>query len=84
MEMDRRTFMQGAALSVGGLLIYSADVLAHASPAAESSARAAVEADAKHVFKVAGWDQRIQPTVPAAAGDEVLIHINQAWRTAWR
>jgi len=84
MEMDRRTFMQGAALSVGGLLICSADVLAHASPTAESPARSAAEADANYVFTVAGWDQRIQPTFAAAADDEVLIHINQAWRTAWR
>jgi hypothetical protein len=84
MEMDRRSFMQGAALSVGGLLMCSADVLTTASPTAESPARAAAEADAKHVFKVAGWDQRIQPTFAAAADDEVLIHINQAWRTAWR
>lgn len=84
MEMDRRTFMQGAALSVGGLLFCSAELLAHTPPTAGSPARAAVEANAKHVFKVAGWDQRIQPTFAAAMDDEVLIHVNRAWRTAWR
>jgi hypothetical protein len=81
MVINRRTFMQGAALlSTGGLLSCSADLLACASPTQGSPASqtAAVEANAKRVFKVDGWE-RVD-----LAGDEVFIQVNRAWRTAWR
>jgi len=92
MVIDRRTFMQGAALvSTGGLLSYSADALAFASPTPASQApQTAAETDAKHVFKVDGWDRSDQlpvehPTMSSdLTGEEVFIRVNRAWRTAWR
>jgi len=98
MVIDRRTFMQGAALlSTAGLLSYSADVLAFASPTPGSPAsQTAAETDAKRVLKVDGWDRRDQYSVEHSkmspsnpkradfAGYEVFIQINRAWRTAWR
>jgi hypothetical protein len=98
MVVDRRTFIQSAAfLSTGGLLFYSADVLASGSPPLGSTGpRTAVEADGKSVFRVDGWDRRdhrsaeylkmfeSNPTRPDFAGDEVFIRVNRTWRTAWR
>jgi hypothetical protein len=98
MVIDRRTFIQGAAfLSTGGLLFYSAEVLACESPTLRYSAsQTETETDAKHVFKVDGWDRRdhhlaeylkmspSNPTRADFAGDEVFIQVNRAWRTAWR
>ena len=94
MVINRRTFMQGAALvSTGGLFLCSSDVLAHAmSTPGSLASRAASENSAKHVFKVDGWDRRDQPVEHVsmsgsnvdAAGGEVFIQVNRAWRTAWR
>jgi hypothetical protein len=97
--IDRRSFMQAAALvAVGDLLSPSSNVRAYASsfPASVPTQMAVGGTGTKHVFKVDGWDPRehlpverskTSPSYPAVgdlAGDEVFIRINQAWRTAWR
>ena len=82
MLIDRRSFMQAAALVVvGDLLSPSSNVRAYASslPASVPTETAVAETGTKHVFKVDGWDQLCDPV-----GDEVFIRVNQAWRTAWR
>jgi hypothetical protein len=91
MWINRRTFMKGAALvSTSGLFLCSLDNLAYAAPSSGSlPSRAASEDDAKHVFKVAGWDRCDQPVEHASmsesnADEEVFIQVNRAWRTAWR
>jgi phosphodiesterase/alkaline phosphatase D-like protein len=85
MEMDRRTFMQGAALSVGGLLVCSANLLAQSSPTLQSPAlQPATQTDAGHVLKVIGWDRCDHSHFTDPGNDEVFIHVGQTWRTAWR
>ncbi len=82
MLIDRRSFMQAAALvAVGDLLSPSSNVRAYASSFAASvpTQMAVGETCTKHVFKVDGWDRLCDPV-----GNEVFIRVNQAWRTAWR
>jgi hypothetical protein len=82
MIIDRRKFIQGSAL------VASTSVLATLIPRSlapqmqcvrsEESADAAVESPV--VFKIDGWnldDERPEE-------NEMLIRINQSWRTAWR
>jgi hypothetical protein len=98
MVIDRRTFIQSAAfLSAGGVLFYSADVLACVSPTVETAAaQTKAETDAKLAFKIDGWERgdhhpgehpkmsTSKSTHDDFAGDEVFIQVNRAWRTAWR
>jgi hypothetical protein len=98
MLIDRRSFMQAAALvAVDDFLLPSSNVRAYASsfPASVPTQAAVGGTGTKHVFKVDGWDPREHlpversktlPSYPVVdlAGDEVFIRINQAWRTAWR
>ena len=99
MLIDRRSFMQAAALvAVGDLLSSSSNVRAYASslPASVPAQMAVGVTGTKHIFKVDGWNRREHlpvecsktspsyPVVGDLAGDEVFIRINQAWRTAWR
>ena len=82
MLIDRRSFMQAAALlAVGELLSLSSNVAAYASPISNPvpPKMAGGGTNTEHVFKIDGWDR-----VCGSAGDEVFIRINQAWRTAWR
>jgi hypothetical protein len=74
--------MQAAGLlAVGDLLSLSSNVREYASPISNPAPpqMAVAGTKTKHVFKVDGWDR-----VSDSVGDEVLIRINQAWRTAWR
>jgi hypothetical protein len=94
MGISRRTFMKGAALvSTSGLFLCSLDKLAYSAPTLRSlPSRTASENGAKPGFKVDGWDRHDQPVEHAsmsgsnvdAAGAEVFIQVNRAWRTAWR
>jgi hypothetical protein len=98
MAIDRRSFIQGASLlTAGPLFFYSIDALACAFPNPRlTKTQTSDETDARCVFKVLGWEQRDQKPVdrskmlpsnltPASlASDEVFIHVNRAWRTAWR
>jgi hypothetical protein len=71
MIIDRRKFIQGSAL-VASLAPQMQCVRS------EESADAAVESPV--VFKIDGWnldDERPEE-------NEMLIRINQSWRTAWR
>jgi hypothetical protein len=82
MLIDRRSFMQAAALlAVGELLSLSPNVAAYASPISNPvpPQMAAGGANTKDVIKIDGWDR-----LRDSADDEVFIRINQAWRTAWR
>jgi hypothetical protein len=98
MVIDRRSFIQGAALlSTSGLLFSSADGLAGASPILGPTAPpTVVETSSKCVLKIAGWDRRDQHPAQHTKmlgsnlksadldGDEVFVQVNRAWRTAWR
>jgi hypothetical protein len=98
MAVDRRSFIQGASLlAAGNLFFYSTDGLACApSNPKLSNTQTRDETDVGCIFKVVGWERRDQNSIessktlpsnviPAAlASDEVFIHVNHAWRTAWR
>ena len=99
MLIDRRSFMQAAALvAVGDLLSPSWNVRGYASPISNPvpTQTALDGTSTNHVFKVDGWNPREHlpversemstsyPVVGDLAGDEVFIRINQAWRAAWR
>ena len=82
MLIDRRGFMQGAALiAVGNVLSLSSDIRSYGSPGPgfppTESAVTGTAADI--VFRVNGWD-----CLGDSTGDEIFISVNQAWRTAWR
>jgi hypothetical protein len=82
MIIDRRSFIQGSAF------IASASVLATLIPRSlaaqiqsvrsEQSADAAVESPV--VFRIDGWNLDAE----RSEGNDMLIRINQSWRTAWR
>jgi hypothetical protein len=82
MVIDRRGFMQGAALIVvGNLLPLSSDIRSYASPSPGfAPTESAVNGTAANlVFRVNGWD-----CLGDSTGDEIFLSVNQAWRTAWR
>ncbi len=98
MIIDRRSFIQGASLLAAGNLFFEvADALACASPNPRlTKTQMSHETDARCAFKVVGWEGRDQNSVDRSkvlpsnltladlASDEVFIHVNRAWRTAWR
>jgi hypothetical protein len=99
MLIDRRTFMQGAALlAASGLMPLSRGVQAYASlrPGSLPTQMAVGGTGTQPVFKVEGWDRRDDIPVGLLKtsstdhsmgdldGGEVFIRVNQAWRSAWR
>jgi hypothetical protein len=101
MMVDRRTFIQGAALVattpvLEALLSFSSTVQSHVSllactpppqMAGDETAMSSI------VFKIDGWDRcdelamdRLSANTVTRFSDanQVLIRINQSWRTAWR
>jgi hypothetical protein len=84
MILDRRTFLQEAAFFAMTPAI--AAFLPRTSTAQQPRAKSAVEkleggTESKLVgFKIDGWE--LETRVPAE--NQVLIRINQSWRTAWR
>jgi hypothetical protein len=85
MRIDRRAFIQCAAL-VATTPAFAARLplssTAQASPVPNRSPLAWDSTEASSiVFKIAGWDCY---DAKGSAEDEVLIRINQSWRTAWR
>lgn len=78
MMVDRRTFIQGATL------LATASALAAWLPRSSTTQTriAGSETDVNPVvFKIDGWDRC---DAKGLTGNEVLIRINQSWRTAWR
>ena len=85
MRIDRRAFIQCAAVvattpAFAALLPLSPTVQASPVPNRSPLAWDSTEANSI-VFKIAGWDCY---DAKGSAEDEVLIRINQSWRTAWR
>jgi len=101
MMIDRRTFIQGAALvattpALEALLSFSSTVQSHVSllpctpppqMAGDGTAMSFI------VFKIDGWDRcdelamdrlSANPVTKFSTANQVLIRINQSWRTAWR
>jgi hypothetical protein len=87
MIIDRRKFIQHSALlaaapALASLLSASLTAPATAAPRPDSLPRQPVSPDNdwnRAVFKIEGWDHSLDP-----AGDQMLIRITQAWKTAWR
>jgi hypothetical protein len=85
--IDRRTFIQGAAFFATAPVIAAMLPLSSTAPSQVSQlggpAREMVEdaTDNSTIFKIDGWDRY---NAEGPAGDEVLIKINQSWRTGWR
>jgi TAT (twin-arginine translocation) pathway signal sequence len=86
--MDRRTFIQGAALAAAtpafaALVPLPSD--ARSSIATVTNPAPYVNEDGSDVkavvFNIDGWDLS---DVKTSTENEVLIRINQSWRTAWR
>jgi hypothetical protein len=76
MRIDRRTFIQSAAILT---TLPALGVLLPLSLAAETPP---VTGDGVHVvFKIDGWDYC---GAKISTEHEVLIRISQSWRTAWR
>lgn len=97
MMIDRRTFIQSAALVamapvLEALLSFSSTVQSHASllPCTLPPQRAGEGTDKNFiVLKIDGWDRcdnglTANPVTKVSTANEVLIRINQSWRTAWR
>jgi len=85
MMIDRRAFIQGAALAattpvIAALLPLSPHT--QGSPAPGGSALTTDPHDADSiVFKIDGWDCS---DAEHSTENEVLISISQCWRVAWR
>ena len=85
MRIDRRVFIQGAALvatapALPALLPISST--AQVSPVASRSSLAWDSSEATSiVFKIDGWDCNDSK---GSTENELLVRINQSWRTAWR
>jgi hypothetical protein len=85
MRIDRRSFIQSAAFvattqAFPPLLPLPSTMELSLVRAESPSARDATDATCI-VFKIDGWDDRATRSV---SENEVLIRINQSWRTAWR
>jgi len=85
MRIDRRTFIQGAALvattsAFAALSPPSSVMQASLVPAQSPSADDATDAQSI-VFKIHGWDYC---DAEVSNESEVWIRINQSWRSAWR
>ncbi len=81
MTIDRRTFIQRTALlaaipTLADLSMAEAPLPPGLSPQAADTTHANFA-----VLKIAGWDHC---DAKDSNGNEVLIRINQSWRTAWR
>ena len=88
MVIDRRHFIQGAAFVatapvMAALVPLSMRAASQASVLGERVPQSATTGtDANSIeFKIDGWDH-CDAKVPSA--NEVLIRINQSWRTGWR
>lgn len=87
MRIGRRGFIQGtawiaAAPAFAGLVAFSLVEQSPASaPPRPSEPRALGGGTDRNcvIFKIEGWDR-----CDDRAGDQVLIRINQSWKTAWR
>jgi hypothetical protein len=82
MLIDRRSFMQGAALfAAGSLLPLSSDSESCASShQGTASTESVVTGTAPSLaFRVNGWD-----SLGESSGDEIFISVSHVWRTAWR
>jgi len=84
MRINRRAFIQGATLvattsALAALLPLSPTKQASALASRSSLARDSTEVNSI-VFKIDGWDSDAKDSNE----HEVLIRINQSWRTAWR
>ena len=80
--IDRRNLIRAFCLLAPGIALLSRPRQADASLPSEPPPSAPVPkaADVNSItFKIDGWDCRA-----TATGDEMLIRINQSWRTAWR
>lgn len=76
--IDRRTFIQDAALFATAAVAARLTM----SPTARTRPTTGPEKDGDSVrFKIYGWDHC---DAKVSTGSEVLISINQSWRTAWR
>jgi hypothetical protein len=85
MRIDRRGFIQCAALVATtpvftALLPFSPTAQAPPVPGRLPSPRDSTDANSI-VFKIDGWDCS---DAKGSTENEVLIRINQSWRTAWR
>jgi len=84
MRIGRRSFIQGTACvatapAFAGLVAFSSAMPSPASTLPKATTPGAVTGGQDKncvTFKIAGWD--------CSSGDDVLISINQSWRTAWR
>jgi len=82
MSIDRRGFMQGAALfAAGSLLPLFSDSEAYASSTTGIASTESVETGTapSFAFRVNGWD-----SLGESSGDEIFVSVSQSWRTAWR
>jgi hypothetical protein len=100
MMIDRRTFIQSAVLvaaapTLEALLLFSSTVQSHASllPCALPPPDGGAKDLNPIVFRIYGWDRcddfdmdrlTANPITNASSANQVLIRINQTWRTAWR
>ena len=87
MIIGRRTFIQRTALvaaapAFASLLSLSSTAQSHTSPLSgplQPQPAAGGKDMNGAVFKIDGWGD-----CENSAGDQVLIRINQSWKTAWR
>jgi len=83
MKIGRRNFIQGTACvatapAFAALVAFSSAASSPASTPPGATPRAVTGGQDGNCsgFKIAGWD--------CASEDDVLISINQSWKTAWR
>lgn len=82
MWIDRRGFLQGAALvAAANLLPLSSGIPSSVSPSLDLAATEDVitARTPNLALRVDGWD-----CLSNLTGDEVFVSVNQSWRSAWR
>jgi hypothetical protein len=82
MMIDRRNFIYSFCVVAPGIVLLSrpaqSDALSLSDPSSPVRIQDAMNVNSI-VFKIDGWDR-----YDAVTDNQVLIKINQSWRTAWR
>ena len=79
MIIDRRSFIQGATFAASSVVLARSLPLSPALAPADARAADRDSDSEPVVFRIAGWDANTDK----AAENEVVILINQSWRSAW-
>jgi hypothetical protein len=80
MIIDRRSFIQGVTFATSSVVLARSLQLPPVLASIDARAAGRGSGGKPVVFRIAGWDMSTND----ADENEVVILINQSWRTAWR